>query len=46
MEGKGEKSGELDLVALERDLLEYHFSEVKKIRATAKIVKNSRTITI
>ena len=27
MEGKGEKSGELDLGALERDLLEYQFSE-------------------
>ena len=27
MEGKGEKSGEMDLGALERDLLEYQFSE-------------------
>ena len=27
MEGKGEKSSEIDLGALERDLLEYHFSE-------------------
>ena len=27
MEGKGKKSGEMDLGALERDLLEYQFSE-------------------
>ena len=27
MEGKGEKSSEMDLGALERDLLEYQFSE-------------------
>ena len=27
LEGKGEKSGEMDLGALERDLLEYQFSE-------------------